>query len=403
MWNPGVAAVTAIVVCLLGTVSVAAAGEDDKLVLMHYMPWYETPEVSGQYNGHWTGWRKQHDPSKSTADGLPDIWSHYHPLIGLYDSSDPAVVECHLLQMALAGIDGVVADWYGIGRAADYPAIHRATKVLFDQAERLGMRFAVCYEDRTIEYMQKQGLVEASAHGRHLAEQFAWLDEHWFGRDGYVKVGGRPLVLNFGPIFVKDGDAWAQGLAAAEPRPALFALHHLWKGIGADGGFTWVHPAVWEGEPGRAEIDRRLDGTFRYPADNPEHVIVSAWPGFRDVYDNPHPVIEHRDGDTLRETLAAALRSESPIVQLVTWNDYGEGTMIEPTHEFGYLFLEIVREALAGARGGGVSNDDLRLPARLLELRRSGSVDGATLDAIARALAAGRVDRARRMIESAGG
>ena len=31
------------------------------------------------------------------------------------------------------------------------------------------------------------------------------------------------------------------------------------------------------------------------------------------------------------------------MVQLITWNDYGEGTMIEPTMEFGYTMLEHVQ------------------------------------------------------------
>jgi len=52
-------------------------------------------------------------PTKTTTKRLADIWSNYHPLIGLYDSTDPDLLECHLLQMKLAGIDGVIPDWYG--------------------------------------------------------------------------------------------------------------------------------------------------------------------------------------------------------------------------------------------------------------------------------------------------
>jgi hypothetical protein len=105
-----------------------------KTWLMHYMPWYETPEVRGHWGSHWTGHEKQHQPNQKKANGLPDIWSHYHPLIGLYDSTDPNVLECQLLQMKIAGVDGVIVDWYGLGKVADYPNIHKATQAVFEAA-----------------------------------------------------------------------------------------------------------------------------------------------------------------------------------------------------------------------------------------------------------------------------
>jgi hypothetical protein len=58
-------------------------------------------------------------------------------------------------------------------------------------------------------------------------------------------------------------------------------------------------------------------------------------------------------------------------VQLVTWNDYGEGTIIEPTAEFGYLYLEIIQEARREMDNSfGVDADALRLSLRLFQLRR---------------------------------
>ena len=44
-------------------------------------------------------------------------------------------------------------------------------------------------------------------------------------------------------------------------------------------------------------------------------------------------------------TFDAALAANASIIQLVTWNDYGEGTIIEPTAETGYQALEIVQQS----------------------------------------------------------
>ena len=372
----------------------------DELVLMHYMPWYETPEVRGRWGEHWTGFGNEADPDQTGADGLPDIFSNYFPLIGLYDSTDPHVLECQLLQMKLAGVDGVVADWYGLGQAVDYPAIHQATVELFNATAALDMQFAVCYEDRTVPVLIDAGEIAPTGVQAHLASTFAWMQSNWFTAPHYTRYNGRPLLLNFGPIAVTDGTTWDAALNALPLRPEFFALHNLWQTANADGAFMWVHWDAWEGLPAPAVIKQRLDDIFDAVNPDPGRVIASAVPGFDDVYDFPSPIfpsLPHRSGDTFRESLEVSFDGPWPIVQLVTWNDYGEGTMIEPTVEFGYSFLEILQEERASRIGPSFAftADDLRLPARLLELRRAEAATPGELDAIAAAIRDGNIAAAR--------
>ena len=228
---------------------------------------------------------KKHNPEEMRVDGLPDLWSHYHPLIGVYHSSDPHVIECQLLQMKLAGIDGVIVDWYGISKAADYPKSHEATIAVFDMAGKLGMQFAICFEDRTIEYQVERKLLEEGDIEEHLIETLSWLQENWFQASHYVSLDGRPVLLNFGPIYVKDAAIWKRAFENLPVRPKFFALHHLWKKVGADGGFTWVYANVWENHPRKSEIQRRITQHYRNVSDNPQEIIASALPGFRDVYE----------------------------------------------------------------------------------------------------------------------
>lgn len=374
-----------------------------KTMLMHYMPWYESPDVRGVWGGHWTGWGR-HNPEAIGEDGLPDIYSHFHPLIGLYDSADPHVVECQLLQMKIAGVDGVIADWYGIANAADYPPIHEATKVLFDKAGEFDMSFAVCFEDRTVEVQVKQNKLAEDRIPDHLAETLGWLESNWFSQEHYFRIDGRPLFMLFGPIYVHEPKPWDIALSSIDTRPMFFPLHHLWQKAGGDGGFTWVHQQAWEGEPTRDQILSTLDGIFRHPARDPalvaEQVIASVVPGFIDIYDQSYLTLDHREGKTLDEHLEVVMNGPWPVVQLVTWNDYGEGTMFEPTHEFGYRFLEQLQDVRRAEGGITGTHQDLRLPARLLEIRRSEYTDTAHLDQISAALSDGRYDAARRMLAS---
>lgn len=382
-----------------------------RLLLAHYMPWYETPAASGKWGSHWTGPDGRHNPDTLKANGLPDLWSHFHPLIGPYDSSDPDVLECHLLQMKLAGIDGVIVDWYGLSDTYDYPAIHRGTKAMFAATAKVDMKFAVCFEDRTVESMVKTGALKPEQVRAHLAETFAWMKANWFDAPHYVRAGDRPLLLCFGPIYVNgdnkaiDADsAWRGAIDGVVPRPAFFALHHLWNKRFADGGFTWIHFDEFNDNPDQPDLIRaRLAETHRRPSTNPAEVIPSVFPGFKDVYDQPHPRIDCREGETLRVTLDVALNGPWRIVQIATWNDYGEGTMIEPTHEFGYRFLEIIQAARREELGVDrvpFTPDDLRLPERLLAARRRGSASPAELGEIAAALSRGEAKAAREKLDA---
>ena len=119
--------------------------------MAHYMPWYQTPSVSGYWGWHWT--MEHFDPSKTDENGRPDIASYYLPLTGPYDSSDDAMLEYQVLLMKLSGIDGVIVDWYGMEAFWDYAVLNESTHKLFDYIKKAGLRFAICYEDQTIKHM----------------------------------------------------------------------------------------------------------------------------------------------------------------------------------------------------------------------------------------------------------
>jgi len=374
-----------------------------KQLLMHYMPWYETPQVRQKWGAHWTGHKNEHNPSNVDEKGLPDIWSHYHPLIGLYDSTDPAVLECQLLEMKLAGVNGVIIDWYGISKNADFPDIHNASIAMFDACGVHGMKFAACYEDRTVELLKNWGKVANEEIPAHVAENFTWLQQNWFGKPQYFQFEGSPLVLNFGPIFVKDPAVWSSAKSGVNPQPRLFGLHHLWQAAGMDGGFSWVHTEPFNGDPSPDEIVRRLAETHAYRSPDPSKAIPSAYPGFNDVYEQSLLSLDRRGGRTIRETLRASMEGPWPLIQLVTWNDYGEGTVIEPTHEDGYDALEAIQEARRKELGEKFTftAEDLRLPARLLSLRKSGLNSKADLDRISILLANGQCAEASALLNQA--
>jgi len=121
------------------------------------------------------------------------------------------------------------------------------------------------------------------------------------------------------------------------------------------------------------------------------------------VYETSLHNLGRREGRTMRETLKTAMEGPWPVVQLVTWNDYGEGTVIEPTHEDGYAALEAVQDARRKELGDAFNftADDLRLPAQLFALRKQAGVAKEKLDAVASLLAAGDCQAARDLLSEA--
>src|SRR3954451_19514189 len=140
-----------LVALLFSFIRVSVAGDASKLVMVYYMPWFTAKPYSEAWGWHWT--MDHFNPEHVNAAGQREIASWYYPKIGPYDSSDPAVLEYHVLLMKLAGIDGTIVDWYGFAPHLDYGVNNNATARLFDFTRKAGLKFSICYEDQTVRHM----------------------------------------------------------------------------------------------------------------------------------------------------------------------------------------------------------------------------------------------------------
>ncbi len=302
------------------------------LILVHYMPWFESKATSGTWGWHWTMGR--FDPEQSDSKGRRAIASHYYPLIGPYDSAHADVLEYHTLLMHVAGIDGVIADWYGVEDFNDYAMIHRRTSSLFGALVRQGLKFAVCYEDRVVKAMVERGRLTAAQAVEQGKKDLRFCADHWFKAPNYVTWEGKPLVLVFGPDYLNRSQ-WEAILSGLRPNPALFTLHE--RRPAAVGSFAW--PPMWAAKSGQLDAKGLDDYLDRFSKQDGLK-IGGAFPGFRDIYKEAgvqpsHGYLDARNGETFRHTLTRAKALGSPLVQIATWNDFGEGTCIEPAPSTG--------------------------------------------------------------------
>ena len=364
-----------------------------KKIFAHLMPWFETKETNlpaGAWGIHWT--MANRNPDSIGADGRRQIASFYYPLTGPYASGDPDIIEYQLLLMKYSGIDGVCIDWPGITQLYDYPLLVRNTEKVISLIGKVGLHYAIVYEDQDINIAAGKGVVTDKIAAAR--EDMRYLQTHYWSDSSYERLGSAPLLLDFGPQTFLKAEDWTAIFSALSSSPAFFTLwaHENYAGSNATGAFAWIN----------ADHLASLRSFYTGKEANP--FIASAYPGFNAYYaqggwGGPTFSIDHDNLRTFRETLDLALHSNAAYVQLPTWNDYGEGTIIEPTTEFQYGYLTTLQQTLGVAFGEA----ELKMVAGLYRLRKKYAGNSAVqqkLDVVFSDLASLRTTEARLILNS---
>lgn len=327
----------------------------------HYMPWFETPATNGgSWGYHWTLNYANPDTIVDASTGKRQIASHFYPLIGPYASSDRDVIEYHLLLLKYSGVDGILIDWYGVaGTNGDLPSLKANSDTIVSQTLQYGLKFGVILEDRftaTVENAQAN---------------LGYLRDNYFSKSNYIRLGidNQPLVGVFGPITFTQPSQWSQILAAAGQDLQFLSLwDNKNAGSNADGEYTWIYQD--DSHPYAPYLEDYY--SQRAPALGTVGGVV--YPGFYDFYADAgvgpsYFYIPHNNGQTLDTTVALAQQYQGGLdfVQIATWNDFGEGTIVEPTLEFGYQYLR----KLQLFTGVGYTDSELDVVHRLFLLRKS--------------------------------
>ncbi len=336
-------------------------------VFAHYMPWFRAePLPDGQIeweHWQWHGRGPKHDPDEIRADGRRDIASVFYPMVGPYDGRDPRLLDYHVLSARAAGLDGFIADWYGPGTHSD-----NVFGLLLETAERLRFRAAICLEEKSFfpgyaEVRSRGGaLDEAERQIRHVLETHA-------KSPAYARVKDRPLLylfVNHNHGLLGRHSLTPDELAALRARfdgRAFFLVHGpydpAYRDV-ADGLFNWVSDAA-------ARSAFLGDTGLAYAA-------AAAAPGFDDTgvwgWGNGPRIVDRRGGSTYDEHWTAILARRPDAIQVVTWNDFQEGSTIEPSMEYGFDYLDHTERWVERLNRRPARLKDNAWPYRLFRLRQ---------------------------------
>lgn len=260
----------------------------------------------------------------SCATGSDGVYRcHGHVTTG-YTSSDPAQVKRQVDDMVSRGIDGMIIDWYGPNKALE----NDSTIAVKNEAQtRTGFEFAI---------MEDKGAFQnASDKEGQIISDLNYCATNFYSSPAYMRRDGRPVVFFFG-IEAYSLD-WTRIRNGVQGNPLfIFENANGFTRAQSDGAFSWVSPS----ENPTSYLDyyygKALDPNWNDVAGSEKQVFGSGFLGFNDTLAtwSQNRIESQACGQTWLESMGrvnANFSSSSPLanLQLVTWNDYDEGTEIE--------------------------------------------------------------------------
>jgi hypothetical protein len=241
-----------------------------------YYPWF--PE----------GWRQQ---------GM-NPFTHFSPSAGFYSADDTAVLRRQIDEMRYGKIDAGISSWWGQGTRSD-----RRVPALLEAAHGTPFRWALYYEG------EAQGDPDPAA----IRADLAYIRDRYASDPSYLRVDGRFVVFVY--TDGNDGAAMADRWRAANDAGAYVVLK-VFSGYRQAAS----QPDGWhQYAPARAE-------------DSQQGQSFAVSPGFWHAGEAQARL--DRSPERFAASVRAMVASAAPWQLVTTFNEWGEGTAVEPAGEW---------------------------------------------------------------------
>ena len=268
------------------------------------------------------------------------IYAHLLPWFGFgdhmnvgYVSSDTLQVQKQVNDMLSRGIDGAIVDWYGRGESSkNFASYDLATQAFMHQSElHPGFNFAIMHDAGSLKTCAATLGCDVT---QTLIDDLNYANVTYWVSAVYLRSAGRPVVYLFGhEAYTID---WTRVRAGVAGNPMfIFRNGSGFAKVQTSGAFSWVAPETVSATNLMAinYLDNYYKTALGFPT---EYSTGSAYKGFNDTLAlwGSGRIIDQQCGQTWLQTIADAGKYYSSLkqmlgIQLVTWNDYEEGSEIE--------------------------------------------------------------------------
>lgn len=299
------------------------------------------------------------------------------PYLGWYEEGDPAIARKQLHWMREYGIDFVIYDWYWKNENPKGIWLNKAIDAYLSIKQTApAVKFSILYANHT-------GTPSSLAQFDEIVQYWC---QHYFNNPNFVKIDGRPVVYIFSPgqlrvdsakfgmtangliarakkiskkligseiYFVGITQALAGEVQQVLPSEGYDALSAYNYHYGLAGTYDKKNPPVSSSSYNELTADYRK--SWKWILENsklPYFVPVTSgwdkrpWGGSKaPFHDNSTSTPESfsRQITAAREILEEYAPHDQKTMVVCCWNEYGEGSYIEPTKKWGFQYLMKLR------------------------------------------------------------
>jgi glycoprotein endo-alpha-1,2-mannosidase len=304
-------------------------------VLALYYGWYGEPE------GAWKGINTN---THQIANAVR------YPAKGPYDSHNRETIARQIDEAKKHGITGFIISWFGTGPEAAYH--EKSLQLLIEEAERKGFKVSILWE-------------QAPGEAQHQIDRAVAELSYALGRYGksssWLKVDAKPVICTYERVhrqipMVK----WPEIIQRTRAKAGDFVLiadgyhgqenaDYLFDGVGSF-DFEFL-PAHLKSEPAkhiddfRKWAEEQSRAIVRIRRNHGRIAVLALIPGFDNTKSSPARLkMDRADGQPYRVLWESALLAKPDWIVVSSWNEWPEGTEIEPSLEFGDKYLQITAE-----------------------------------------------------------
>ena len=303
-------------------------------MLALYYGWYGQPGKSS-----WGEFDTNKHAIKNTA---------HCPVNGPYSSHDPGIIDRQIDQAKAHGITGFVVSWWGKG---EFESWHDQTlALLLERAEKKDFKVSIYWEhERNTEAQLIQFAVD----------DLTYVLETYGKKKAFLRVDGKPVLFAYGNIEWQTPLAsLAKIILQTRAKAGDFLLvgqgyqanaAYLFDGLHTDYGNMRLDLLA---SPTPEKIIQFGQGAARYFTKGAQlarlHGRINCpmiIPGFDNTKSSPANVKADRcAGQIYRSLWEDALKTKPDWILISSWNEWLEGTEIEPSLELGDTYLQITAE-----------------------------------------------------------
>jgi len=288
------------------------------------------------------------------------------PQGGGYQSDDAGVIARHIGQAQAAGLDGFAVHWFAPGDRTDT----NFAQVLHQSPDAFNSTVTFLYH--ILPGVNQQGVVDAL---HHVINTYS-------GHTRFFRAGGKPVIM-FSDMYRVPNASGARPASDQDTATAVARWAEIRQAVDPGRGTWWIAEGL------KADYLAVFDGLYVYKIDHaccpnacasasrwagwvrdweqqsgqPKLWVGTVMPGWNDVNSGQSHCVDLRvssapfardraGGAYYARTWEAVLPTQPDFIMLHSFNEWVEGSYVEPSAHFGDLYLQLTAQWVARFKGG---------------------------------------------------